>query len=420
VTIFYLEDVPSRINEKLSKERSEIELENGKKMAEIRFLHSKILALIKDIKAKELESKENERFNRVAFTAKSQIEIHLLRTLEKIDPKERGRTLNDSKAYCNETLVILINEINHFKKSIVYTSVYLKDEMRQLGETIQNLVNNLQELRNFFEEKKEFFEHEKIIEKVKKIKNQKTELAILEKKLVEVNKKLTEEEKEKIINENKLDLFLNGKESQKLKTLEEEKLSLLNEKQSLKTELSSLLSTIDKPMQRFKQLCESNRWRIQKEEKDILDAFLTNPILALRSDPKGETLKSVLQEIVKAIESNKIEFKDKEKEKKLGALNEILAFDFFEKMFWKMNEIQKKQTQLDKEISSTGVFEQKQKLEKKIEENERKINEIKEENENEKKIIENIKKNISSETDYVSIFVSKLFKKTILINNEEQ
>lgn len=362
VTVLSLSELDTNLSSRYNKLETSLELECAKLSAEIKFLHGKTLAIINDVTKKELESKNNVRFNKAALSAKSNVEIQLLRTLEKINPKDRGKTIDDFKAYSEESISILVKEVIHFRKSIAYTSVYLKDEMKALGEVMQELLEKLQEVNKTLGENGAYFKIEKAKQEIKEIK------ILINAVEEETNKKdntvRTITDKQTIVDKwkEKIGQFESGEKMSQIQQLENEKQKLLNEKQSLKTELSSLLSTIDKPLQRFSQLAESGRWKLTKEEKNTLDSFLTNPIIALRSDPKAASFKQILAMVVRAIEDEKIDFKEKEKEKKLAALNDIIAFDFFDKMFWKMNELQKKQIELDKKLSDNRAYEEIERL----------------------------------------------------------
>ncbi len=416
---FTLNELTIELDKELSKKRKELEFENAKKMAEIRFLHSRIITLVKDIQNKELEGKENQRFNKAALTAKSQIELQLLRVLDKTNPSERARSLEDSRAYVEETISILMKEIMHFRKNIVYTSVYLKDEMKNLGENLQELLKNLQELKKAFDENGEYFELEKIKAKIPKIKKLEIELIEEREKIDQINELIKQKKLDLSKHEEKINEFSNGKETIKLQQLEKEKQEILNEKQSLKIELSSLLSSIDKPLQRFNQLVDSGRWKLPREKKFLLEGFITNPIIALKSDPKGAEFKKILLEIIQAIEEGKIELKDKEKEKKLESLNEIISFDFFEKIFWKLNEIQIKQVEIEKTITSCSVFETKNKLENKSNEINKKISELIFEK-RELELKEKEKNDLlNQQRNEINDFSSKVLGKTIMIKDGE-
>jgi hypothetical protein len=64
-------ELVNELEKELASKRKGLEFSSAKKMAEIKFLHSKIITLIKDVQKKELQGKENERFNKAAMTAKS-------------------------------------------------------------------------------------------------------------------------------------------------------------------------------------------------------------------------------------------------------------------------------------------------------------------------------------------------------------
>lgn len=398
--------------------RKELELVCGKEMAEIKFLHSKAVSLIEDVKKKEIEGKENERFNKAAFTSKSHIELQLMRVLKKIDPKEQGRQIEETRAYIEEAISILVKEVIHFRKSIVYTSIYLKDEMKVLGETLQQLLEKMQALKKDFNERKEFFESEKLEKQLKELNALKKKIDAESKKTEEIKKEM--QGKMKIVNlsKEKISEFDSGEKMIIIKQIEEEKQKLMNEKQELKTEVSSLLSTIDKPLQRFKQLVDSNRWKISREEKNTLDGFITNPIIALRTDPKGENFKKILTEVVKAIEDEKIEFKEKEREKKLQSLNDIIAFDFFDKMFWRMNEIQRKQIELEKSLAESKYYDEKEKLSSKLKENERVLLENEETLKSQESLVLVIEKSFEEKKKMIEENASTILKKNVFIKLE--
>lgn len=416
--VYSTTELVNELEKELASKRKGLEFSSAKKMAEIKFLHSKIITLIKDVQKKELQGKENERFNKAAMTAKSHIEIQLMRMLEKIDPSTTGTNLTQIHAYSEETISILVKEIIHFRKNIVYTSIYLKDEMKNLGETLQELLNNLQELKKEFDENKDYFEFEKIKEKIKTVEIISKELENQKNKVIDAGEEINKIKFDLKKHENKIDEFNSGKEIKKLEELEMEKQKILNEKQSLKIELSSLLSSIDKPLQRFNQLVETGRWKMPNEKKELLNAFITNPIIALKSDPKGIEFKKILNEIIQAIEEGKIELKDKEKEKKLSALNEIISFDFFEKIFWKLNEIQVSQIEIDKKIKECSVFETKNKMSTKLNEINKKILILNEEKNNEERKEKELIEKMEKEKLIITNFASNILGKTIIINNE--
>jgi len=413
-----VEDIPMLIEKDFLLKKEELEEFGAKKISEVKYLHSRSNEILKDLSQKELESKTNERFNKAALTSKKQLENQLKKLLEKIDPSVAGKNLEQMRHYSGESYSLLVEEINFFRKNIVYTSVYLKDEMKDLGEALQEMLNIFNEMNQTFQKSKELFEFEKVKETVGLIIKKKKEIIASEKKLNELieeinlkNKKITEQE-------SKVSEKRSGKEMGAVAELEAQMNLLMNEKQDLKTEISALLINVDRPMQRFKQLVDSKRWRVSEEEREMLDEFLINPILALKKDPKAEVFKRVLVQISKAIEEGAVELKDKEKEKRLSALQEIINFDFFGKVFWKMNEIQKKQNDLNKELEKSAAKESLSKEETKLKEMRVELSELNERAENLKRSKSFLVKDIEKEIVLVKEFASTCLKKTIIFEEE--
>jgi len=410
--------IPMLIEKNFLLKEHELEDLSAKNLAQVKYLHSKATNLLQTISTKELEGKENERMNKAGLTSKRQLETQMKRVLEKIDPKDRGITINDARHYYGESYAILANEVMSFRKNIVYTSFYLKEEMKSLGEVLQELLNLYNETNLAFAKEKDFFEYETVKEKIGfSIKKKKEiEQILIEKKNNEekINQKENEieEQKEKMLSKRV------GKEMVELKKLEEELTKLTNEKQDLKTEISALLINIDRPLARFKQLVDSGRWKMGAEEKEMLNLFITNPILALKKDPKAETFKRVLGEILKAIEEGAVELKDKEKEKRLAALQEIINFDFFGKVFWKMNELQKRQIELNKELEKSAIKKEIEKDEKKENELARELIELKEKRDFFEKRVEVGKSEMEKDLSDVKEFAQKVLGKTIIFDEE--
>ncbi|MDD3083939.1 MAG: hypothetical protein PHP82_02875 [Candidatus ainarchaeum sp.] len=407
-----LDLLPIIIQKNFESEIKNLELEVAKQISELKYLHEKGKSLLIDIQKKEIEE-ENTRFNKAALTSKKQIENQLIKTLEKINPENSGKEINEIRAYSNESYALFINEINSFRKNITYTSVYLKDEMKMLGGTLQEIINKLAKLNQLFFEKKEIFEFEKIKKRIKNIEEQNKEIKKSDELILNKQKDLEEKEKEIKLEEEKIIELKQSDELKEIKNIEEEKSKILEEKQQLKTEISSMLSTIDKPLQRFNALVKSGRWKIQKEKAELLENFITNPLFALKKDVNGKQFKEILIEIKKAINDEKIELKEKEKEKRIDALQELIAFDFFEKVFWKLNEIQKRQNEIENLIKKNNGL-------KKINFVENKKNEINKELNNiiEAKKLEELKQQkltdfIKEEKEKIQKYAEKITGKNI-------
>lgn len=407
--------LPSILENNLTAQRKDLEMESAKKMSELKYLFEKVKLILSEVKNKDLESKPNAKLNKAAITAKIQMEKQLDKTLEKINPNIEQSKLENTYSYSKESFVYLFNEINSYRKSIVYTSIYLKEDMKSLGENLQNILNKLKEMNDLFDSKKDIFLFEKVKQDISDIKKNNEEIKLKNSETTSIKKEI-EELEDKILDQEKRILELVESDASKdLKKLKEKQSDLLNEKQSLKVELMSMISTVDRPLQRFLSLTQSGRWKIDNQKKELLKNFLTNPIVALRSDISGEKIKEILKEVIDAINDEKIELKEKEKEKKLDALQELIAFDYFGKIFWKVNEIQKEISEIDSQINQSKITNDINNKEKEINELKKSVDKKNEELKNIYTQIKNLNDKIINEKNRISNFSQNVLNKKIII-----
>ncbi len=413
-----VENIPMLIEKSFLLQKEELEELTAKKLSELKYVHSRAVGIVNDIDSKELEGKPNERLNKAALTAKNQIVTQLRKLLQKVNPLDRGKTLADARHYCGESYSLLATELVSFRKNIAYTSFYFKDEMKGLGESLQEMLNSLHELNEAYKKSGELFDFEKTKESVGVVLRKKKEFNKLMEDKKRFNEELSGKEANAVGQENKVGGFKSGEEMGAYSKLEEEMTALMSQKQDLKTEISALLLNIDRPLQRFKQLVDSGRWKIPTEEKEMLNLFVTNPMAALKKDPKADIFKKVLVEIIKAIEEGAIELKEREKEKRLLALQEIINFDFFGSVFWKMNEIQRKQIEMNKLIEKNEAKKKLSVEEGKLSEIGKEIDEIKDNIETIEKKESAIKAEIENDLNKIKIFSEKVLKKTVILEEE--
>jgi hypothetical protein len=410
-----LELLPTIIQKNFDVKRRELENFSAKKMSEVKYLFGKSNTLLKDIKNKEMESKENERLNKAALTAKTQMENQIKKMLEKIDPKNTSNELEEVYAYSKESFVFLFNEINSYRKSIAYTSIYLKDEMKEFGTVLNELLQNLKEINDEFDSNKNVFTFKKINEEINNMQLLKKDIELKEIEKEKNNKNIFEIDEEIKQFENEIDKLRNNADSGKLKEIEEKKSELLNQKQSLKIELSSMISTVEKPLNKYLIIAKGGRENIEKEEIELLDLFLTNPIYALKKDIKGERIKEILKKVLKAISDDKVELKEKEKEKRSDAINELINFDFFGNIFWKINKIQKELNEIEEEIKNSEVMGNIKNIEKKVDEKIKEKKEITKKVENLEKEISNKKEKYQNDLEKIRVFSERVLNKKVII-----
>ena len=259
-------------------------------------------------------------------------------------------------SYVQTSRAVLAKEIIDLRKSISYTGLVLKDEMKELGSTFEEIEKTLGEADSILR-KTRVDEIETIRESIGAVAGKISEAKTLDDKIKEAEedvKRLEEEEKGELSSAGKL------RESAEMKEMDEQlgkKSEASRRKQELKGKLIEKLGTVEKPMQRFSQMVESRKHLVDKELEDILRLYMTNPFIAIKRDPKGGELKKILQEVRQLVEKGSITLKDdREKEKKLEALDGLLEYNFFDEIFWEMNKADVELNKADKELSGMKVY----------------------------------------------------------------
>ncbi|PJA18448.1 MAG: hypothetical protein COX63_02205, partial [Candidatus Diapherotrites archaeon CG_4_10_14_0_2_um_filter_31_5] len=162
-----------------------------------------------------------------------------------------------------------------------------------------------------------------------------------EEEIQELKKKLTELE--------------NSTEAKQHENLLQQKSGLMEKKQQTKTKLAELFYPVEKLLRSFRKLVEAKHFILTQEEKNLLNSYLSNPFLALKKDNNAETLKKIFNYIKELIKEGKISLKEKEKEKKINALNSLIEFDFFGNFFWELNETDKNLAEIEARINSLNI-----------------------------------------------------------------
>ena len=146
---------------------------------------------------------------------------------------------------------------------------------------------------------------------------------------------------------------------------------------------------------------------------------MRNPLLALKRDPKAESFKIVLQELKKQLDSEAIVLKEKENEKRLAVLQELLEFNFFEGFFWKANEIEVELNRIEKEIRHSEFSKNALEKEKELRETQALLEEKGSLLGNYKKELEKISESSSVIKNKTESMLSELAKEKICISDSK-
>jgi hypothetical protein len=387
------ESVPHWLEEKTGSVFKELKENALNRFSEIRFLLKEIRTQLTELEKKKgfsEEQKVDERLQRVVLSSQQTMVQRMRILLDKLEPP-KAPEWNEIHSYAVSSFGFLQKETELFGKNIAYTSLLHKEEIKGIG-------THLSELEQILKSLSASFSRNPLSEQVARAKQLhaelsrlKTEQQQLEQQSYQLEKERKQLEKRLAEQQESIAEKESSSEAKEWKAIQEENVSLKKQREELQKQWSEQLGEIDKPLKRFSQLVSSNQWKLEPEQLQFLSVLSENPFKALEKDPKGQTLKEILEEILAAIDQQRISFKDeKEEAKKRAAILRLQEFDFFSNYFWKQNELEKKRQALEKRLQSSSwnrVLENNQKQLQSV---------LSEKNENEKESVhstETLKKN---------------------------
>lgn len=337
--------------------------ESAKKLAEIKHVLREARDSLEKLETASLSAtigKKGNRLDKIVGTAKGNAQRQLASLFEKLEPKNTS-DLQEIKQYCEESLDAL-QQAGSFWKNVAYTKISFKDEMKLVGEKLKLLSKSFVALKDVFEKNDALFLSKELEEKIgkrvaleEKVVGLETEVSLLQKKTEELIAEKTRLQTE-------LKNLEEGEEFKGIGSLNEKKAELLKEKQTTKTEVIDMFAKVEKPLHRLDKAVKARKLFLPREQEILLNELLLNPFRALKRDPKAETLKQILLEAKKGIESGLIDLKEKEKEKKLAVLSELVSFDFFGETFWKFNGLDSDIMSIEKQLNELPAIAEESRL----------------------------------------------------------
>ncbi len=349
------------------------------KFAEIKHLLKDTRSALAELREKNVDesSEGNKRLRKIVGTSQKTFADRMNQLLEKLSPPT-VLDFDSVRNYCLNAWPNLEREINSFGKSIAYTSIVLKEEVSGIGSNIKELQSALKKLHNDFAENlvvKHSAETRSASLRLSEKLSEKYSLADL---LKEAHAELNKLQKKASGIEQELAELSKSAEFNAVLELEKAKESALKKKDALRSELIDLLAPIDKPLRRFEALAASGSFLLEKSEKEFLDLFLRDPLLAIKQDLRADVLKKLLKELKQAIDAEKVLVKDeKDREKRLHSIESLGSFDFFGNFFWKSNQIEVELQKIEKELLQNSTTHKKASLEREFDSLQKELNEKK-------------------------------------------
>jgi hypothetical protein len=211
----------------------------------------------------------------------------------------------------------LLNNINEFGqatlKSYNILQHFFKDEAYNLAQNIKKIEDSLKELKQRFDNEK-IKNIEEIKETIKTFRENTSKKEEIKNKIIEIEKNKLELEKEK---KDILVKISHKEQSQDFKEyhrLNVEEFKINEQIDELKDEIIQYFSTLDHSLKKHVKL--------HPEDEEFLNKYIEEPLKALVDDYELK-IKKVLEKVKENIHNEKIELKDKKKEKTLNVLNQI-------------------------------------------------------------------------------------------------
>lgn len=358
-----LEEAWPFLEKEVSGKKKQLLQDSAAKIAEIRHLlreaNSSLQGLGQAAKPQTAEAKRG-RLDKIVGTARNNALRQVSSLLEKLQP-ENTENLGEIRAHCLESLQALQN-FGQFGKNVAYAGISFRDEMKRLGKDVKQLNEAFLSMKGLFDEGNAVFLAEGLRGRLDDFRALKEKAEAEEKEISAIKSELEKNAAERHGLEERLRALREGPSFSQVAALNEKKASLLKEKQQAKTELLDLFAKIEKPLHRLDKMAQSGKAVMPGSLASFLHRFLVNPFTALKADPKAETLKMVLGEAVSAVESGLVELKEREREKKLSALQELLSFDFFGRAFWRFNKIDSEISGIERKLSEMPGIREEAKL----------------------------------------------------------
>ena len=361
------------VQKHVANQEQELRKTAAGKFSEIKHLLGEIKNSLGELESAEIEEK-NQRLARIVTTSRNQMLKQLSALSVKLAPPE-SNDLDTIRNYCLASAEMLEREIKSFGKNIAYTGILLKEKIKKTGGHIKELNSIFLELKSELTSKNLIFLAPEVEELAELVTDKQSKIKSLEKNITALNSSINSQQEKQTLLNKELQSLETGAEFEALDSIRGKKSALLKQKQELKSNLINLFSSVDKPMKRFEKLVKETRIQMQPEKSAMLSEYIANPFIALKKDPKAEILKQVLSELKSAIAEGKVPMKEKEKEKRISALEELLKFDFFENVFWKLNKAESEFLALEKEEKEQGILSKISKKQAELAEVERQVQE---------------------------------------------
>jgi len=186
-------------------------------------------------------------------------------------------------------------------------------------------------------------------DELQSIKDEMKKLSYVEEEVKSLQGKLSALESERNSEKEKLEKFEGSEDWLRFKNLLEKKKKMEEDAANIKSQMLQVISKIEKPMKKFKNLVDRGIVKIENEK--VLERYAISVFDALIGEKNPQTLYSILNMLEKNISEGKIELKEREK-----SLDEIkwlvesnVVESLLEKYLLMTNELEKVEASVDEQ-----------------------------------------------------------------------
>jgi hypothetical protein len=324
----------------LEKVRAEKEAEAAEaasaKVSEVKHILRKLEETISAMEKRDIMKEgENKHLRKIVSTAQKNTAKQMRGLIVKLRPEMSGDA-DKISSYAAAGTEIITKEINAFRKNITYAGVIMKDEIKNIGILLQELMRLYSEISGIFSRSgiRNMDEIDRAMKGLDGLEGEVKEAEDgKEKAETEIGKLKAElREMEKLSGD-----MQKSPEYIKVEGIKRKIADIGRKRESVTAEYYSVISKADKAIRRFIKSVDAGVCFLGKDDKELLIAYTENPEEAAKKDPSAVRFRQLLAEIGKAIEEGRLKLKEKEKGKRLGAIKELVSYDCFTNLFWKLN-----------------------------------------------------------------------------------
>ncbi|MCS4542208.1 MAG: hypothetical protein HY929_07855 [Euryarchaeota archaeon] len=303
------------------------ENEIKKQYNEILQTTEEIKSSISDLEAAVFEENVDKRLFEASTRARSLLIRKLGSSLEKVN-QPSSFNFNALVEFHNSLLREMVSIVNAWNAHSYLINPLFRKEMHELNNRIKKLGQLIDELGGFIEKNRDYGEKFNELNSIaedfnnisKKIISTRLEIEGSYSKVKELQTDIDAKQKEMLS-------LSDSEATRKAQALQSEVEQLRNEKQRLESEILQELSSIGKPLKKYNKMADSEEISVPKESKLFLKDYAKDPLLALSDEKNLPVLKAVLKHTEELIKENRIDLKDKKRDRALSQIKNIIDND---------------------------------------------------------------------------------------------